>query len=95
MHWDIPIELAQELAEWTRLAKKARVWLRDDDAATDTPHLRRLLAIAEELGTVFALAVIPERIDGSLARLVASAPCCVWQHGWRHHWQLDDGNERY
>ena len=91
----IPMELAQELSIWERLETKARFWLRDDDAGTDTPHLRRLLALAEELRTVFALAVIPDRVEGALARLTASAPCCVWQHGWRHHWQLEDESHRY
>jgi hypothetical protein len=80
-------ELRRELREWEVTGRKARVWWRDDDAVSDTPELRGLLALVEELGTVVALAVIPDLADDTLARLVATSPCCIWQHGWRHHWR--------
>ena len=78
-------ELLGELAAWTAAGLTAKVWWRDDDAASDTPELRRLFKLAGEIGVVPALAVIPERADESLVGLLSSAGCCVWQHGWGHH----------
>lgn len=79
-------ELERELREWQLAGTTARFWWRDDDAVSDTPALRSLLALAEEIRTVVGLAVIPERADDALVNLVATAPCRVWQHGWRHSW---------
>ena len=55
----------------------------------------RLLTLVEEIETVVGLAVIPERADYGLVKLVASAPCCVWQHGWCHYWQHEQGEQKY
>lgn len=88
-------ELRRELHEWEITGRKVRLWWRDDDAVSDTPELRRLLALAEEIGTVIALAVIPDGADNTLAKLVATSPCCIWQHGWAHHWQHEDGDSSY
>jgi hypothetical protein len=63
----------------------ARIWCRDDDAASDTLQLRRLAEIAHKAGITVGLAVIPERADDSLASFLVGAPFCVWQHGWGHH----------
>jgi hypothetical protein len=79
--------LRRELDAWARAGLTARFWLRDDDAVSDTEELRRLLGLAQEVGITIALAAIPDRADASLARLVADAPCCVWQHGYRHDWR--------
>ena len=90
-------ELARELREWERVGKTARFWWRDDDAVSDTPELRRLLALAEEIGAVIALGIIPERADDGLAKVVAQAPCCIWQHGWHHlkhlHGEFGEGRD--
>jgi hypothetical protein len=91
----IPNELRRELREWELTGRKARFWWRDDDAVSDTPALRRLLALAEEIGTVVGLAVIPEHADDGLVKLVESAPACIWQHGWRHQWQHKEGDLGY
>jgi hypothetical protein len=91
----VPRELRRELREWELTGRKARFWWRDDDAVSDTPALRRLLALAEEIETVVALAVIPGPADYGLVKLVASAPACIWQHGWRHQWQHEDGAHGY
>src|ERR1051325_10693474 len=77
-------ELFQELNEWAITDRRVRLWWRDDDAMSDTPALRRLLALAQEACTIVGLAVIPARADLSLAKLVDGAPCCIWQHGFRH-----------
>jgi hypothetical protein len=88
-------ELRRELQEWEITGRKARFWWRDDDAVSDTPELRRLFALAAEIGALIGLAVIPERADNTLAKLVATSPCCIWQHGWRHHWQHKDRDYSY
>jgi hypothetical protein len=77
--------LVRELDAWTGEGLTAKFWWRDDDAVSDTPQLRRLLDIARGTGMLLALGVVPERADDSLVSLVAGAPCCVWQHGWGHH----------
>jgi GT2 family glycosyltransferase len=77
--------LQRELEAWSGAGMTPRFWWRDDDAATDTPQLRRLLAIAHETAIVPAIAVVPEQADESLAALLSTAECCVWQHGWGHH----------
>jgi FkbM family methyltransferase len=78
-------ELLQELNEWAAAGITVRLWWRDDDAVSDTPALRRLFALAQEIGAVVGLAVIPAAADLSLAKLVEVAPCCVWQHGFSHN----------
>ena len=79
-------DLHEELGIWADLGMVSRFWWRDDDAVSDTPQLRRLLDIARDCGFVVALAVVPERADDSLVRLLATTECCnVWQHGWGHH----------
>jgi hypothetical protein len=79
-------ELVRELDEWTASGIVARFWWRDDDAASDTPQLRRLIEGAERIGATVGLGVVPEKADASLANAVAtSARFCVWQHGWGHH----------
>src|SRR4029077_5810571 len=77
-------DLRRELDEWAASGKTARFWWRDEDAVRDTPGLRRAIEIAHTAGIVFGLAVIPENSDDTLARLTASAPLQVWQHGWAH-----------
>jgi hypothetical protein len=77
--------LRAELDAWADAGLTASLWWRDDDAVTDTPHLRRLLDIAGEAGVVVGLGVIPEGADESLIELTADGRCCVWQHGWGHH----------
>ena len=82
-------DLLRELREWKIIGKVARFWWRDDDASKDTTELRRLLVLAENVETAVGLAVIPQQADQTLAKLISEAPCCVWQHGWRHLWQYD------
>ena len=78
-------EVRNELATWAGEGMTAGFWWRDDDAVSDTPQLRRLIEVAWTTRMVPALAVVPERADDSLVRLVSTAECCVWQHGWGHH----------
>lgn len=78
-------ELQDELDTWAVEGLTARFWCRDDDAVSDTPQLRRLLDVARVSGIVLAVAVVAEHADESLARLLSAAECCIWQHGWGHH----------
>ncbi len=60
-------------------------WLRDDDATVDTLPLRRLAEWAEKNETEILLAVIPARLEESLADALQDLPHlrpCV--HGWAH-----------
>ena len=77
-------DLRRELDEWAASGKTARFLWRDDDAIADTPRLRRVIEIARTAGYGGRLAVVPEKADDALARLTASAPLRVWQHGWAH-----------
>ncbi len=78
--WD---ELERELDRWRADAGTATFWWRDDDAVSATPALDRLLALRGTLP--LALAVIPGKIEDSLARRLTSASgVAVLQHGWMH-----------
>jgi hypothetical protein len=61
-----------------------RFWWRDDDAVSDTPALRRLVALAQDGGRVPALAVIPRRADASLRGLLEQAGWPGLVHGLSH-----------
>ncbi|MET1027154.1 MAG: hypothetical protein ABWY00_08300, partial [Dongiaceae bacterium] len=77
--WEI---LASELRDWQTAGHKVELWWRDDDAVADTPALRQLLEIAR---VPLALAVIPGRLDTSLAPLLQGRDDVkILQHGWRH-----------
>ena len=81
--------LESELNAWASAGLTARFWLRDDDARTDTPALRRLLALARACQVNVAVAVVPDRADRALVDILATAPCTVWQHGWNHDFHID------
>jgi hypothetical protein len=77
--------LAEELEHWGAAGRVATLWWRDDDAATASVRLERLLASAREVP--IALAVIPALADRTLAaRLASPAPSAVTVllHGLRH-----------
>lgn len=82
-------EISRELDAWASAGIAARFWWRDDDAASSTPELRRIIDFWQRFEVSAALAVIPEKVDNSLVDLVAESDCCIWQHGWRHQFHLD------
>jgi len=63
-------ELQDELDAWTDAGRVATLWWRDDDASGPSPALDRLLALQSHYGVPLALAVIPQRLDPSLASLL-------------------------
>lgn len=78
-------DLSRELDAWGEAGLTATFWWRDDDAATATPALDRLLALRAAREAPMALAVIPARADETLAKRLAVAPeVAVLQHGWTH-----------
>jgi hypothetical protein len=76
-------DLDAELARWRAAGRVATFWWRDDDAVTETPALRRLLALRAALEVPLALAVIPARADAALAACVPEG-VAVLQHGFAH-----------
>ncbi len=73
-----------ELDHWSA-ERPARLWLRDDDAVSDTPALRRLTALTAHYRVPLMLAVIPAHADRSLAAHVAMHPeVTPVIHGWAH-----------
>jgi hypothetical protein len=78
-------DLATELSRWQEAGRVATLWWRDDDAVSDSPALRRLIAVA---AVPVALAVIPAETQPDLPQRLASAPAhhrfAVLQHGFRH-----------
>lgn len=88
--WD---ELARECGAWEEGGRRIALWWRDDDASADTPELRRLIATAStpEAAVPLALAVVPARLEPSLATLLGGQDSVggrnsvsVLQHGFDH-----------
>lgn len=80
--WD---RLSAELDAWTAAGRTATLWWRDDDADTASPALERLLALHRQTGAPLALATVPQRLDASLAQLLADCDdVSVLQHGYSH-----------
>jgi predicted glycosyltransferase len=62
-----------------------QLWWRDDDAVADTPALDRLLSLGRRVDAGIALAVIPRKIEASLAdRLREEEQAFALVHGWSH-----------
>lgn len=62
-----------------------RFWWRDDDAATQTPQLDRLLDLARRYGAGIGLAAVPQQVRPPLAeRLREEAGAFALVHGWSH-----------
>src|SRR6516164_11814647 len=78
--------LVDELDQWRDAGRVATLWWRDDDAATASNRLDRLVSIAGEVP--ISLAVIPAAADLGLAAWLTcpsrSPRLAVLQHGWCH-----------
>ena len=84
--------LRAELGRWRQAGKRPKLWWRDDDARTPTPHLRRLLVEATRAGVPLSLSVIPDGLNSELCAVVSPYPqVTVLQHGYRH---LNEGGDR-
>jgi peptidoglycan/xylan/chitin deacetylase (PgdA/CDA1 family) len=86
--------LRAELDLWAAEGRRARLWLRDDDATIPTPALDRLIGLAGRYGVPVTLAVIPEPTDAALAARLADAPDVeVTVHGWAHRNHAPNGRK--
>jgi len=77
--------LTGELDKWAAAGRQATFWWRDDDAASVTPALQRLVATAGAAAAPLALAVIPRHMTADLPACLAPVPgISVVQHGFAH-----------
>lgn len=77
--------LLREIEKWAAADKAARLFLRDDDAVSDTPALRRLFRQSEQGAAPLLLAAIPEPADDSLGRAVRAFGLATGAvHGFAH-----------
>ena len=75
--------LEAELNAWLNAGRVASFWWRDDDAVKAGSKLEQLIDITSNTGLL--LAVIPTRLDASLATLLADTPhVYIAQHGYAH-----------
>jgi peptidoglycan/xylan/chitin deacetylase (PgdA/CDA1 family) len=87
--------LRTELDLWAAAGRKARLWLRDDDATRPTPALDRLLALTARHGVPVTLAVVPAPTDRALADRLATEPHAeVAVHGWAHLNHAPEGTKK-
>ncbi|NNE23010.1 MAG: polysaccharide deacetylase [Rhizobiales bacterium] len=76
----------EELDNWDRCGKQARLWLRDDDAVEPTDALTRLVSISGQADVPLLLCVIPETTSNHLRNtLEAERHVRVAVHGYGHH----------
>ncbi|MCI4662410.1 MAG: polysaccharide deacetylase family protein [Neomegalonema sp.] len=79
------VDFAPLIAELTRLKAPLPLWWRDDDAVRPGPKLARLLDLSRAFGAPLSLAVIPARMQPSLAPFLSEQTHLqVLVHGWRH-----------
>jgi hypothetical protein len=77
--------VCDELAIWSSAGRKARLWLRDDDATEDTPSLRRYGELIAAYDVPLLLAVVPAHATTRLADHLASRPLFdPAVHGYAH-----------
>jgi hypothetical protein len=77
--------LDRELDCWLAAQRSATLWWRDDDAASDTPALQRLLAIARAHDIPVAVAAIPATSTSTLAgAILPFGQATIIQHGYAH-----------
>jgi hypothetical protein len=77
--------LARELDHWAALGRRATLWLRDDDASSDSPPLRRLLGLAHAHGVPVVIASIPASADSTLGDAIGRYDeATLVQHGFAH-----------
>lgn len=73
-----------ELDKWTSLEDSPTLWWRDDDAATETTKLHRLVQMTLRTGVSPVVGAIPAQADESLGRALGGGTLSVVQHGVNH-----------
>jgi hypothetical protein len=82
--------LAAELAEWRAAGRRPGLWWRDDDAASLTPALERLLAVSRKCDLPLAIAAIPLASEPDMLDRAA----CVIMHGCDHRNRAAGGEKK-
>ncbi len=82
--------LAAELGEWRAARRTPELWWRDDDAASLTPQLERLLALSRSSGVPVAIAAIPLACDAAMLDRTTS----VLMHGCDHRNRAAAGEKK-
>ncbi|HEY3074327.1 MAG TPA: hypothetical protein VGJ74_04035 [Burkholderiales bacterium] len=83
--------LEEELARWRDAGRAVDFWWRDDDAATPTPELRRLLDLAGASEVPLALAVVPLE---AAPELFNDLDASVLMHGTDHRNRAAPGEKK-
>ncbi|HEY5701111.1 MAG TPA: polysaccharide deacetylase family protein [Gammaproteobacteria bacterium] len=80
------LELERELDRWADSKQPVTLWWRDDDAARQSPALKRLLALSDSFEVPLGLAVVPAAMTPEFAASLPSLDCRVQvlQHGFEH-----------
>jgi len=87
--------LQRELDAWQERGLCADFWWRDDDAVAASAQLERLLDVGERHAAPAALAVIPARLQASLAAQLGGLPrVAVLQHGYSHQSHAAPGQRK-
>jgi hypothetical protein len=94
--------LTAALDRLTDTGRTTLFWWRDDDAVAASPALDRLLNLARSHAAPLALAVIPARLEPSLAQRLTALEHDQWpagrlallQHGYSHTNNAPDGEKK-
>ena len=73
--------------------RQPRFWWRDDDAGEVTPELKRLLDLSQQRRIPLALAVVPDRAESELFRLLHERVSVI-QHGTDHRNRAAAGEKK-
>jgi hypothetical protein len=88
--WD---EFEDELARRRDAGRPVQFWWRDDDAAAVSPSLKKLIQLSKKSAVPLALAVIPERAEPELFKLLHER-VTVLQHGTDHRNRAAAGEKK-
>ena len=87
--------LQHELDKWSESGKTATFWWRDDDAVEETPQLHALDALSREMKVPVSVAVIPARLQPSLAQFLHQKNNFIaMQHGYSHNSYAAEGAKK-
>ena len=90
MSWS---ELEDEVARRRDAGRPVTFWWRDDDAAVVSSPLKKILQLSKSTSVPLALAVIPERAEPELFRLLHER-VTVLQHGTDHRNRAGAGEKK-
>ena len=82
-----------ELARRRDAGRPVEFWWRDDDAAVVSPSLKKLIQLSKKTAVPLALAVIPERAEPELFKLLHKR-VTVLQHGTDHRNRAAAGEKK-